>query len=546
MAAAREVPVIDPATLRKDELCYELLIRRANYDEDDDTLRELRLKYTTHKDDEVDEEVLALLDLDDEANMLEPKILEIGALLAEANGLNLKLDTPYRVVSLFVHAVARIRRVMYRGGTAMTEKFLELGTLLNNYHDVFVHLNCPYAMPRLALPDALEKIANQMKKVKLEETEQPKKKREPATKESNTKSSKKKSKKKRERRRSEEEEESDRSDSREEESSSDSDAKGRKSGRRQNPVTKWNFSYSGSRGDDLRDFLDKVDDAADAHQVTPAELLRGISLLLTGSASSWYKTQKKHITKWTQFKKKIREAFEPHQEDEEILDQLRRLRQKDDETFVVFEARCDELFRQLSEPLSDSAKVQKVLKVLHPYYRSRVRLTDMDSMRALRRECKNMEADKAHILKMEHEEKRRDEKKKERRHEEKEEKRTKLGRVAAVQVSPSASETSESEPEVTVEATYLAKSPAILCWRCGQPGHLSYKCSEAIFCVVCGAQDTVAERCKRCAETQHWSGRAAAPAEVGNSPRDPGVAPLGPFTVPPPPVPSKIKNARRK
>ena len=75
-------------------------------------------------------------------------------------------------------------------------------------------------------------------------------------------------------------------------------------------------------------------------------------------------------------------------DDDEILEKISLLRQGSDKTFAVFEARDEELFCRLNSPLEERGKVRMLLKEIHLFYRSRIRASEVKSIRALRRECK--------------------------------------------------------------------------------------------------------------------------------------------------------------
>ncbi|KAE8741787.1 hypothetical protein FOCC_FOCC012676 [Frankliniella occidentalis] len=108
----------------------------------------------------------------------------------------------------------------------------------------------------------------------------------------------------------------------------------------------------------------------------------------------------------------MRDAFAPADSDESIMDKIDSLKQRADETYVVFEARMKQLFSRLTEQLRESTKVKKVLAGLHLYYRSKINSSEVSSLRDLRMLCKRFQPDKPHILKLQQEERKRAEDKK--------------------------------------------------------------------------------------------------------------------------------------
>ena len=135
--------------------------------------------------------------------------------------------------------------------------------------------------------------------------------------------------------------------------SSDEEARGKS---RKNPVMAWQVKFSGS--EDLAQFLEDLEELAAAHSVKEADLLTGVRGLLNGPALSWYRATKNRMTTWTAFKNLIKVAFSPGDNDDAILDRLRRMRQRDEETYVVYAARLEDQFRKLEEPLPEKTEDQ--------------------------------------------------------------------------------------------------------------------------------------------------------------------------------------------
>ena len=279
-------------------------------------------------------------------------------------------------------------------------------------------------------------------------------------------------------------------------------------------------------------------------EIPDAEILRGFASLLTGDAKIWFNASRQDIDSFAQLKEEMKAAFAPGDNEENVLERIAALKQRADETYVVFEARMQQLFRRLSEPLSESQKVKKVLNGLHSYYRKNVRSADVKSLRDLKLICGRLEPDKQHILKLDKEE----EKKKEER---------RVPRVHAVSVED---EPVVDLPEVEAVSRPVSKPPSKPapksaapvgpCWRCGQPGHLSNWCNEKIQCINCGAPDTIVERCDRCQQGSIRRGpaRAQGNEDRGGARGGPAPAPVvfpHTFMFPPPGYPPHQNFNRR-
>ena len=297
--------------------------------------------------------------------------------------------------------------------------------------------------------------------------------------------------------------------------------------RGRNPVPSWKLRFSGASIDDVTQFLEGVERMVCAEDVTDDELMRGIGNLLSGPALAWYRTTPHSIRNWKNFKKYIREAFLPGDNDDLLLDRIRKTRQKDDENFEVFASRMEDMFMRLDEPLSEKRKVNIVMKNMHLYYSSKIPAARIDSMASLRRECRVWESTKLDNIRKEKEREKCDRGRMEREKEDRQAGRYERARrppdLHAVEkpVGENEEHVRECQQNVGLGEWESPSFEAITagagrrnnpfkggaedrsCWRCGDPGHLSMRCETEIFCVSCGQRDVVAERCPKCAPLRY-------------------------------------------
>lgn len=74
-------------------------------------------------------------------------------------------------------------------------------------------------------------------------------------------------------------------------------------------VRKWQVRFAGDGTTSIDTFLDRVEDARRSANLTPEQMLAGVSELLTGKADTWYAPRKERIHTWEQFKDYIRQWF---------------------------------------------------------------------------------------------------------------------------------------------------------------------------------------------------------------------------------------------
>lgn len=527
-SAIRKDACLEIKHLTSDEIDYELDIRNVRkLHTREDKIQQL----ANHIDLNPPRISLEALEPANELIVIRSKVMEIQTLLGEAIASGV---IPVRIKSLFIHAVYRLRRVMFRRSD-LTQDFCQVGKILQGVQEQLGILYPLLHFPRIVLPDDVANLHVNMSNLSLsqqhsrqesnpgerphEDTPSGSGRRDSspqlssASRKNKKKKKKKKSKKKKSKRRNSSSSSSSTDSS---SSSSSSEEDKRRRHRQSNPVVKWSCRFSG-KGDRLHEFLEEVEEKADMHDVSNEELLRGIGSLLEGAAKTWHRNNS-DISSWSQYKRRMREAFCPSDLDDVVYEKIESLRQTDEETFAVYEARAEELFHRLTRRLEESEKLRILMKGLHYFYRSRIRSRDMTSLRTLRRECHDLEPDKAVVMKMERKAKK-SEKKEEEREKKKEFRDVRHTRVHALQTDEDigcADSCDAAEEEAAAVFTSTPKAKFVpVCWRCGGTGHFSNKCTEKIFCCNCGKADTLAERCSNCA-TAAAKGMWSAPAQQEN------------------------------
>lgn len=505
---------IDIRQLTVEEVNYELGIRGEEYDAL--TLQQKVELLERCKGAPCDKEVLDALDTRDEVRTLVAKVGELGILVEEST----PNERSPRLPALYLHVHGRLRRIMFHDGDTYAE-FASLAKKFNRTHGSVSDLYPECVFRKLVVP----KEESGSDEDPLRENRRKNERRHRDGRRRGEEGYQEEGRRERRQYRSPPRYKSESSAS----SSSESDRGSRRSKggkvRRTNLVTRWNFRFSNE--EDLDAFLDDVEEAAQTHEVGDDELLRGIGSLLTGSAKTWFRAKKSKITSWRNFKKSLKEAFRPDDNDEEVMEKINNIRQKSNETYAVYEARAEVLFQRLSRPLSSKDRLRKLVKGLDLYYRRNIRMTEIEALRDLRETCHSIEVDKSQVTKLEKEERRKTERK-----DMKEERRDvrRGARAFEAEVEEVAASSDDTTPEAAAINVSSRGFVNVQCFRCGKVGHISSACTEKISCMMCGAADTVAERCIKCRQTQENASRD----KSGGSP--------APWTsIPPPPLQQIIR-----
>lgn len=544
----REV-VPDIQKLNLDEIEYELVIRGVNTEEEDQPLTRLEEAYVQP----VIAQKVRELNLQDELVALTGKAAEIRTLLGEL-GRNGRVDGSERVVTLHHHCVCRLIRIMFLE-PQYYEEFKKVGKMFNTQQRKLDQMSDELIFPRIYDTEDEEQETKKERLKRQYKEEAERKRREEEVKrqremeeqyrkqheEHNKKKTGKKSESKDSKKtyRTKVEYNSDTS------SDSSAEEKKKRSRRRStNVVAKWSFRYGGGEG--VQAFLENIEEAARINNVEDDELLRGVSALLEEPAKSWFKVNRDLFYSWDALKNEITTVFDPNDSDEELLEKIDNLKQEESETFAVYAARMECLFKRLKHPLREEDKLRKLLKGTHVYYRSRFRSKEATSIFTLKKICKELETDKKAILSAS---------KKDKRKEVKEEKKEKK-KSTPVYAAQATTESSAEEEATGVSALNLN---AVCCWRCGDYGHFSSTCTKQVFCIGCGRKDVIVENCKTCKQARidgKWDARpmyvALRPPMENSSGVGSGGVPYPlqvPITFPPPnfqkPQPEKGKKVKK-
>ena len=94
--------------------------------------------------------------------------------------------------------------------------------------------------------------------------------------------------------------------------------------------------FSGEETDDVESFIDAVTTYKECAQVNEINALKGISILLKGKASTWYLGVKAKLSKWEDLISELRKAFGRKAARYEILQEIFKRVQGDNESIDIF------------------------------------------------------------------------------------------------------------------------------------------------------------------------------------------------------------------
>ena len=134
-------------------------------------------------------------------------------------------------------------------------------------------------------------------------------------------------------------------------------------------VKNWGMKFSGEDKEDPEEFLEQLQDCRECAALHDRDLLSALPCALTKRAGRWYRTLKKEILSWSEFKKAFRHQFVTEYDREDLIDDLRRRTQAKGEKIAAFLSNFNYIVSRFKRPPSERYLVDTAYRNLLPEYR---------------------------------------------------------------------------------------------------------------------------------------------------------------------------------
>lgn len=246
---------------------------------------------------------------------------------------------------------------------------------------------------------------------------------------------------------------------------------------------KWNVKFAGTNKESVVAFLERINVLREARGVSKRDLFLAAGDLFEGVAYIWLTQNKKNFNTWDDLVQQLKLDFLPYNYEDELKREIDRRTQGPNEKIIAFISCMENLFSRLNEIPSELSRVNIIKKNLHPYYISRLALSEPKTISELTKTCRLLEESRAWSERY---------------------------------IPPSRNQTNLLEPDLACSSSNnsfskskftlqnsrpnISATNTIKCFNCHIPGHTYQHCRKPknLFCYGCGLPNVTKLNCSRC------------------------------------------------
>lgn len=158
------------------------------------------------------------------------------------------------------------------------------------------------------------------------------------------------------------------------------------------PMTKWGIRYDNENGNlSVSDFIESVARKAILYRVSDYELYENFGELLGGNPLIWYRAFKDRYVTWHALKHYFVKQFTKPDNDHLIERQLQSRLQLPGESFGIYYACMELLFKKLSKRTPEAIKLEYLIRNLNDFYLNRIQEEQIKTVEDLTRFCEGLE-----------------------------------------------------------------------------------------------------------------------------------------------------------
>ncbi|KAG5879134.1 hypothetical protein JTB14_004110 [Gonioctena quinquepunctata] len=248
-------------------------------------------------------------------------------------------------------------------------------------------------------------------------------------------------------------------------------------------VSGWNLQYDDVSS--VTGFLERVKELRVSRGCSKARLLQSAAELFKNDALLWYRMN--HFISWDDLVEELRDAFQPHDYEQSLWDEIRRRTQGSQEQVINHVSVLENLFKRLSVVPREETRVQIIRRDFSPHLQAQLSIHDINSLSTLINLARSVEETEWRIQKF---------------------------------CPPPSNLRGLLEPDLAyrrpsnvsvisknnsmnfmgIDQPYFSDRPVTLCWNCRKSGHRFRQCDQPnkLFCFRCGQENVTKKTCPQC------------------------------------------------
>lgn len=152
----------------------------------------------------------------------------------------------------------------------------------------------------------------------------------------------------------------------------------------------WNISYTGKRPQRVEDFLQTLRTRMDAHDWTWGEVRHIIPACLTEKARDWWTANYADLITRSVFQKKIRAHFSVTSSDRDRMDELKNLRQGQNESLTDYIVRFQKLVTYFADEPTEADQLELIYRNMRVEYQDRIIIGTFKTIRDLKEKAEQV------------------------------------------------------------------------------------------------------------------------------------------------------------
>lgn len=242
-------------------------------------------------------------------------------------------------------------------------------------------------------------------------------------------------------------------------------------------VSRWKVQYDGLSS--VTNFLERVEELRLSRGVSKDRLLRSAAELFTKDALLWFRMS--NFSSWDELVNKLRAAFQPHDYEYSLWEEIRRRTQGLHERVINYVSVMESLFKKLSSLPLESHRVELIRRNMLPNIQTHLALHPIANLSELIRLARAVEETDWRIQKFQPPP-------------------SNIKNLLEPELAyrkPVGLNVSAMCEDRNVAVAPVSNTAAPVCWNCSNTGHRFNKCSEPRrrFCFKCGKGGVIATQC---------------------------------------------------